>query len=183
MDATALEKYTGRFVLAPNFIIQVTREGDQLYAQATGQPMARIFAESPREFFYKVIDAQITFAVDASGQATSLVLHQNGADMPGNRIGAAIQRHEEKLDAAVLEKYTGRYELAPSFIMTVTREGDQLYAQLTDQPVAQIFAESPREFFYKVVDAQVTFVVDESGQATSLVLHQSGRDMPAKRIE
>jgi hypothetical protein len=88
-----------------------------------------------------------------------------------------------KVDAAVLEKYTGRYQLAPNFFIAVSREGDQLYAQATDQPRFQLFAESPREFFLKVVDAQITFVVDESGRATSLVLHQNGANAPGNRVE
>ena len=87
MDAAVLEKYTGRYQLAPNFIITITREGDQLYAQATNQPRFEIFAESAREFFFKVVDAQLTFVVDANGRATSIVLHQNGNNTPGNQIG------------------------------------------------------------------------------------------------
>jgi serine-type D-Ala-D-Ala carboxypeptidase/endopeptidase len=93
------------------------------------------------------------------------------------------QRHEVKVDAAILEKYTGRYQLAPSFIITITREGGQLYAQATNQPRFEIFAESEREFFFKVVDAQLTFVVDSSGRATSVVLHQNGANAPGNRIE
>jgi CubicO group peptidase (beta-lactamase class C family) len=93
------------------------------------------------------------------------------------------QRHEVKVDAAVLEKYTGRYQLAPGFIITITREADQLYAQATNQPRFEIFAESEREFFFKVVDAQLTFVVDSSGRATSVVLHQNGANAPGNRIE
>lgn len=93
------------------------------------------------------------------------------------------QRHEVKVDAAVLEKYTGRYQLAPTFIITITREGDQLYLQATNQPRFEIFAESPREFFLKVVDAQISFVTDETGRATSLVLHQNGANVPGKRME
>jgi len=87
------------------------------------------------------------------------------------------------VDAAVLDTYTGRYHLAPNFVITITRDGDQLYAQATDQPRFQLFAESPREFFLKVVDAQITFVVDDSGRATSLVLHQNGANAPGKRVE
>lgn len=93
------------------------------------------------------------------------------------------RRQEVKVDPAVLDKYTGRYQLAPTFVVTVTREGDQLYAQATGQPRFEIYAESPREFFLKVVDAQITFVVDASGQATSLVLHQNGANVPGNRVE
>jgi CubicO group peptidase (beta-lactamase class C family) len=183
VDAAVLEKYTGRYQLAPSFIITVTREGDQLFAQATDQPRFEIFAESPREFFLKVVDAQLTFVVDDTGRATSIVLHQNGRNTPGNRIGAAKQRQEVKVDAAVLEKYTGRYQLNPNFIVTITREGDHLFAQASGQPRFEIFAEGERDFFLKVVDAQLTFVVDDTGRATSIVLHQNGADQLAKRIE
>jgi hypothetical protein len=86
VDPAVLEKYAGRYQLAPTFIITVVREGGHLYAQATGQPRFEIFAEDDRNFFYKVVDAQITFVVDTTGRATSLVLHQNGANAPGNRI-------------------------------------------------------------------------------------------------
>src|SRR5207248_6932407 len=93
--------------------------------------------------------------------------------------------HHQKVMApsAVLQKYTPCYHLAPNFFITVSREGDQLYAQATDQPRFPLFAESPREFFLKVVDAQITFVVDENGRATSLVLHQNGANAPGKRVE
>jgi D-alanyl-D-alanine-carboxypeptidase/D-alanyl-D-alanine-endopeptidase len=183
VDAAVLEKYTGRYQLAPNFIITVTRDGDQLFAQATGQPRAEIFAESDHEYFYKVVDAQITFVVDDTGRATSIVLHQNGNNTPGNQIGPAKQRQEVKVDAAVLEKYTGRYQFAPNFIQAITRDGARLYAQATGQPRFEIFAESDHEYFYKVVDAQITFVVDANGRATGLVHHQNGADHPAKRME
>jgi serine-type D-Ala-D-Ala carboxypeptidase/endopeptidase len=95
----------------------------------------------------------------------------------------AKQRKEVKVDAAVLEKYAGRYQLAPTFIITVTREGEHLYAQATAQPRFEIFAEDDHNFFYKVVDAQITFVVDATGRATSLVLHQNGGNAPGNRID
>jgi len=46
-----------------------------------------------------------------------------------------------------------------------------------------IFAESETEFFLKVVDAQLSFSLEAAGQAKGLVLHQGGRDIPAKRLE
>jgi hypothetical protein len=77
----------------------------------------------------------------------------------------------------------GRYQLAPNFFVTVTRVDNALMVKATGQDNFPIFAQSETEFFYKVVDAQITFVVDSSGRASSLVLHQGGRDMPANRIE
>ncbi len=187
VEATVLDKYVGRYQLAPNFIVTVTRQGDQLYAQATDQPRFEIFAESPREFFFKVVDAQITFAVDDTGRATSLVLHQNGNNTPAKRMEGepppAKEHKEIAVDPKIFDGYVGRYQLAPNFVLTVTREGNHLFVQATAQPKFEVFAESDHEYFYKVVDAQLTFVVDANGRATGVVLHQNGRNVPANRIE
>jgi len=81
-----MDGFVGRYQLAPDFVITITREGDGLFAQATGQPKFEVFAEGPREFFFKVVDAQISFETDGKGRALSLTLHQNGAHMPAKRI-------------------------------------------------------------------------------------------------
>ena len=88
---------------------------------------------------------------------------------------------EVKVDPALYDAYAGAYELAPTFVLTVTREGDHLMTQATGQQKFEIFPSSDTEFFLKVVDARITFVKGPDGQVDLLVLHQNGRDMPAKR--
>lgn len=39
------------------------------------------------------------------------------------------------------------------------------------------------KFFVKEVDAQLEFVLSESGVATSLMLYQGGQDLPGKKIK
>lgn len=87
------------------------------------------------------------------------------------------------VDSKLFETYLGRYQLAPDFIITITREGDHFFEQATGQPKAEIFPESERDYFLKVVDAQITFVTDSNGRATELILHQGGLDQHAKRID
>jgi hypothetical protein len=67
--------------------------------------------------------------------------------------------------------------------MTITRDGAHLFAQLTGQPKAEIFPLSATEFFYTIVDAQITFERDGQGKATAAVLHQMGRDLRWTRAE
>jgi hypothetical protein len=86
--------------------LSVTREGTQLFAQLTGQPRAKIFAKSDSEFFYKIVQAQISFQVDARGQATGLVLHQNGRDMNAPRIDAAAAQKIVAANEAKLKNQT-----------------------------------------------------------------------------
>jgi hypothetical protein len=155
-------------------------ENGHLFAQLTGQPKVEIFASAEKEFFYKVVDAQITFGDDG------LVLHQNG-DHPAKRISrqpvVAKERKAIAVDPAVLQRYVGKYQLNPAFIITVTREDTHLFAQATAQPRFEIFPETERDFFLKVVDAQLTFVTDMTGKVTKAVLHQNGIDQDAKRVE
>jgi D-alanyl-D-alanine-carboxypeptidase/D-alanyl-D-alanine-endopeptidase len=90
---------------------------------------------------------------------------------------------EAAVDSKRLDSFAGRYEMAPNFILSVTHEGDQLYVQATGQPRAAVYAKGDREFFYKVVDAQISFQESEDGLVSGLVLHQNGRDQTAKRID
>jgi CubicO group peptidase (beta-lactamase class C family) len=88
---------------------------------------------------------------------------------------------EVKVDPKIYDAYVGRYELAPTFILTISKEGDRLMAQATGQRPIELFPESEIKFFMKVVEAKVTFVKDDTGKVTHLILHQGG-DRQAKRI-
>ena len=88
---------------------------------------------------------------------------------------------EVKVDPKLFDGYVGTYEITPAFALAVTREGDHLFVQATAQPKFEIFPEGDRDYFLKVVDAQITFVTDAQGRATELILHQGGRDLHAKR--
>jgi serine-type D-Ala-D-Ala carboxypeptidase/endopeptidase len=95
----------------------------------------------------------------------------------------AAPRTEVSVEDAVFDRYVGKYQLAPSAIFTIRRDGRRFLAQLTGQPEVQIFAESERKFFLKVVEAQLTFETDAQNKAIAVVLHQNGIDQRAPRIE
>ena len=190
VDEATLARYVGDYKLTPTFLINVTREGDHLFNQATGQGRFEIFPSSDKEFFAKVVDAQITFVVDAStGRTTALILHQDGRDQRAERVegtAAALAPKEHKevqVDTQIFAKYVGTYELAPGFSIAITREGDRLFEQATNQGRVEIYPESEKDYFLKVVDAQITFVTDSNGVVTGLILHQGGRDQTGKRIQ
>ena len=189
IDPKIFDRYVGDYALSPKFIMKVSREGDHFFTQATGQGQVEIFPENDHEFFAKVVNAQITFVTDKNGKATALILHQGGADHRAPRVeGAAAamapKEHKEvHVDPKIFDGYVGTYQLVPGFSIAITREGDHLYEQATGQQRVEIFPESEKEFFLKVVDAQITFVTDSQGRATELILHQGGRDHTGKRTQ
>jgi CubicO group peptidase (beta-lactamase class C family) len=85
VDPKLFEAYVGQYEIAPGFIFSVTREGDRLFAQLTGQQKIEMFPESDTKFFMKVVAAQVTFLKDASGAVTHLILHQGGRDQKADR--------------------------------------------------------------------------------------------------
>lgn len=76
LPAATLDRYVGTYELRPGFDIAITREGDYLILQATGQGPDPIYAEAEGKFFSKVVDATIEFEGPASSKATHLVLNQ-----------------------------------------------------------------------------------------------------------
>jgi hypothetical protein len=163
------------------------RKDDQLLAQATGQGPFPIFPSAADKFFAKVTDIRIDFKRGDQRKVDSLVLHQNGHDMPAPRLDATAAsstggHHAIHLDAATLKQYVGRYQLAPGAVFDITLHDDQLSAQLTGQPAVPVYPSAKDEFYYTVVDAQLSFKRGTDGKVDALVLHQNGADQRAKRL-
>lgn len=81
-----------------------------------------------------------------------------------------------KVDRDTLQRYVGTYMATPTFGVTYTLEGDQLFCQASGQEKYPIFPEGPSKFFMKVVDAEIEFHQKDDGQVDYLVLHQDGQD-------
>ena len=96
---------------------------------------------------------------------------------------AAKQRTAIELKAEAVAPYVGTYEVTPQFAFVVTLSGDALSLQATGQGVIRLWPETATDFFIKEVDAQVTFVRDAQGVVTSLVLHQGGQNVPARKVK
>lgn len=109
--------------------------------------------------------------------------HLLNASYPLLKVQPPAEHQQITLDTKTFDRYVGQYRLAPNAVMTISRDGDRFYGQLTGQPRLEVFPESERKFFLKVVDAQLTFDVDAQGAVTQVTLHQNGRDIVAKRMD
>jgi CubicO group peptidase (beta-lactamase class C family) len=101
----------------------------------------------------------------------------------GEPYQVAVERTVAKVDPKLYDAYVGQYQIAPAFVLTVTREGDRLMTQATGQQKLELFPESETKFFLRAVDAQVTFVRDERGNVTHVILHQSGKDQKGPKTQ
>ncbi len=84
-----LKKFVGVYDLMPKFALTIAEAGDGLTVQGTGQPALPLMYQGVRDghprFFITAVGAEIEFVPDASGTIASLILHQNGANVPGKR--------------------------------------------------------------------------------------------------
>jgi serine-type D-Ala-D-Ala carboxypeptidase/endopeptidase len=126
-DPKTFDRYVGVYLFAPAAAVTVTRAGDQLYTQLSGQQKFPMFPEGEERFFLKVVDAQWSFAVDAEGKVTQVTLHQNGRDQVAKRADAA----QAALVTAAQDAIAKRIEAqtpAPGSEAALRRHFDELRA-------------------------------------------------------
>ncbi|HEY4596095.1 MAG TPA: serine hydrolase [Thermoanaerobaculia bacterium] len=183
LPAETLDQYVGVYAIDKQARFTLVRQGKGLVARLTGQPFSPIFASAKDEFFYKTVDAQLSFHRDANGKITGLTLHQNGRDLTAAR-DAGPAPHVEFPSAAVLAEYAGEYDFGryqSGATLTVRATPEGLTAMLTGQPAFPVFSTGKDRFEFDVVPAALTFERDPAGKIVAVVLHQNGQDMRAPR--
>jgi CubicO group peptidase (beta-lactamase class C family) len=156
----------------------LTRNGHEIVWHNGGTGGFRSFIGFERKTGTGVVvlsNAETSAGVDDIGQ------HLLNASAP---LYQPPQEHKQvAVDPKIFDGYVGQYQLAPNFVLAITRDGAQLFLQATGQPKLEIFPESDRDYFLKAVDAQITFETDSQGRATGLILHQNAMNQPAKRVQ
>lgn len=149
-----LDRYVGVYRIVPDAYITVRRYGSKLYAQVTGQPMLEICAENQTGFFYRDLDAQITFTCDDETRTTGLIVHQSGVDVPCSRLGYDSDGMPEE----VLDDCVGIYRFSDGpdtgKTMEITRSDDGLVCVMPDGRRVEFKAE-----FEDTVYSPGTFMV------------------------
>jgi bla regulator protein blaR1 len=188
IDPNLLDGYVGTYQLRPELVFTVTRDGDHLLAKLTGQQTFEVHPYTERDFFYTIVAAQLSFVPGPDGKASAVVLHQNGKDQTAPRVDPSVaeaanaKRAEQsaphtaiKIDPHLLDGYVGRYS-NENLEISATREGDQLFMQVTGYGRYAVFPYTDHDFFATIKPIQITFTTDNTGKATQLVRHQNGKE-------
>jgi D-alanyl-D-alanine carboxypeptidase len=85
------------------------------------------------------------------------------------------------LAPGVFERYVGKYELAPGFIIEIKLVAGKYIAQASREGPQEIFPLSDVLFYSRTVDAQLRFEPDPDGVVRQLVFVQGGREIPGRR--
>jgi CubicO group peptidase (beta-lactamase class C family) len=85
------------------------------------------------------------------------------------------------VNPGVLKTYVGEYELTPDFSISISFQGNSLFAEGTGQPLIQLVPETQTMFHTLGVDAHIEFVKDNNGTVQKLVLNQNGQHLQGIR--
>ena len=123
----------------------------------------------------------VTFERD--GDATTAMKLRQGS---GIYALAAVDETAEAdarptVPLAVLERYAGRYELGPEFILEVRIEDGRVITQATGQQSLEVFPASMTVFEQPRISASLEFI-EEDGEIVALILRQGGQEIRAPRL-
>jgi len=98
--------------------------------------------------------------VAAAPQEQAIITPEHVAEL---RAEQAAPRKAVSFDPKDFDKFVGEYQLGPSAIFWITRDGSHYLSRLTGQTAVAIFPESPTKFFSNEVRAQISFDSDAGG--------------------
>lgn len=86
VDSKIYDAYVGQYEIAPNVVLGITKEGEKLMSQTTGQSKMELLPESEIEFFIKGFTAQFVFVRDGMGRVTKLIINQEGQRVTAKKL-------------------------------------------------------------------------------------------------
>lgn len=95
-------------------------------------------------------------------------------------------RHQTKpiisMTPPTLDRYVGKYSQDVGMPVTITRDGDTLYAEFGLLPPLELMPHSKEEFSLRWTAGTVMFKLGKDGKPTSLEFHIGGEARPATRM-
>jgi D-alanyl-D-alanine-carboxypeptidase/D-alanyl-D-alanine-endopeptidase len=134
-----------------------------------------------------------TFAGFEIGSGVSVIVLSNTArsvddigwhildpSVPLQTAPAPVRRQMD-LPESELVRFVGTFEGRATGVITIAREKGALWVHLAGMRY-EMFADGPRSFFLKAVDAQIVFTTDPIGNVSSVTLTYAGTAFTAHRV-
>ena len=184
VDKAELEKWVGNYRFEDGAIRIISLKDGQLVSKRQGSSEFKIYPLGNNRFMFEDNTVEYLFSMENGKKVvemTTLNGQSNGVETEEVEPIQNSSYTEIKVPINKLKTYEGEYALAPNFTITITQEGEGLYAQATGQQKFEIFPYEEDKFFLKAVDAQLTFNINNEGISESVVLHQNGNNIPGNR--
>jgi CubicO group peptidase (beta-lactamase class C family) len=179
------KKYEGIYISETGEERIIRWDKDHLTSQRSGGNKFAIKLYGKDQFFFEGTFSFIEFKYNSSGVVDALFFNNRTEEGIWKKTNKPLTADLTfiKVDPSILADYTGAYQLAPNFILTVTMEDGKLFGQATGQAKIEMQPISSVRFKAKDVEAQVEFKKDAAGKTISLVLYQGGREVEGKKTK
>ena len=158
------------YSLGHGSIFTVSREGDEIFGQVSGQRRLRLAAAGDGTYSYPTATGPILVAVRGERQAAGPVLNRDGHDISAIRV-AELSSQSVEVDANLPDSYVGAYQLGTGRVLTVTREGERLLALESGRPKFEITARGV-DAFVSSRDDLVVFLRDGQSKVIQVLLYE-----------
>ncbi len=86
VDSSGFDAYVGDYEVTPKFTLTISKEGDKLFGQGTGQPKMELQPVSDTQFTLSEVKANISFEKDSAGNVVGLLLTQGSRSAKAKKI-------------------------------------------------------------------------------------------------
>jgi CubicO group peptidase (beta-lactamase class C family) len=100
----------------------------------------------------------------------------------GERVSTPRLRRFTQLNIPMMDRYIGTYRLDDLREVMITREGTELFLQVTKQPKFLLRAENDTNFYIQEVESDIELTLDQENIARSLTIRQAAQKFVCPRI-
>ena len=188
-------KETDDYENFPGYEWELNRFGYELLENGYIETSLKIFKINTELYpeSFNVYDSMGEALVRAGKNEEAIASYQKALELNPNLIssidalkelGVNIKAPEKiKLTDDEIKLISGKYELSPSFIISIYNQQDKIMAKASGQPAIEITPASVTSFYNNQIPIQIEFVKNDSGVIESLNLFQNGQKIPGKKID
>ncbi|MEH6535624.1 MAG: serine hydrolase [Psychroserpens sp.] len=183
LSEAQLSKWVGAYAYDAGVVRHITLKDNQLYSQREESTNLEIYPMTATNFIFDGGDTAYEFYTEDGNRMVKMKV--DGEIIIGKGIDKAppAARAEITLAPEVLVDYIGKYELQPTFHITISVRDNKIYGLATGQGEVELFAEEKDKFYLKVVTADIHFTRNAEGVIESLTLFQGGQEVPGKKVD
>ncbi|MBW8367411.1 MAG: serine hydrolase [Arenimonas sp.] len=175
-----IDALVGEYTLQGGMAMALSRDGDALAIQATGQPRFRMGYDDAGDFYPLDFDALLKPQRKADGSHGFTWLQMGGA-AAAVRTGGGTKPALPMPAPDQLARYAGDYPLMPGFVLKVFVKDSALHIQGTGQPALPTTVVAADVFAVDQVGAEFRFERDEAGEVSAVTLLQGGQTLRGEK--
>ncbi len=153
------------------------RDGETLWMHSGGVPGYRSFIG-----FSKKQKKGVVVLGNSSTDIEDIGLYLFDRSLGLVESAPPVAREPVTVDAGLLDAYAGFYRIDDDRMISISREEDRLFVQLTGQARLALLPESETRFFIVQPEALITFVRRQGDHVSELVLRQAGHEIHCPRL-